>query len=78
MLIRHKQPGRGGPCKFPNLPSTQDIWDLAGFGGETTLNNIISAIKMKLTLERDHSSGCAELGHGQLGGIAGLFSDVRN
>ena len=36
VLVRHRQ----GPCKFPYFPSPQELRDLAGFGGVTTLNNI--------------------------------------
>ena len=37
VLVRHRQPGRGGPCKFPNFPSPQELRGLGRIGGVTTL-----------------------------------------
>ena len=41
VLVRHWQPGRGGPCKFPNFPSPRELRDLAGFGGVTRFKFLI-------------------------------------
>ena len=40
VLVRHRQPGRGGPCKFPNFPSPQELRGLGRIGGATMLIKI--------------------------------------
>ena len=37
VLVRHRQPGRGGPCQFPNFQSPQELRGLGRIGGATTL-----------------------------------------